>query len=81
MDVIKAAENTVTLLCKEYPDIPVIRALDGRGSAHARWCLEEIISTNVLEEKAHRWLGYAQGVLVQNGHLSLEACKHANVLA
>lgn len=81
MDVVRAAQNTDILLSKSYPDIPALRAINGQSSAHARWCLGEVANGNITGEKAHRWLGYAQGVLVQNGHLTLEACKHANVLA
>lgn len=38
---------------------------------HLRWMLEEIRSGRVKEEKAHRWLGFVQGILIREGHFKI----------
>lgn len=54
------------------------RADDGRGIEHAFWMLNEIIQGKVEGEKGHRWLGYAQGILVHEDELTLEEAKLLN---
>lgn len=90
MDLIKAALNTQTLVIKHYEGTAVRihqvienpeRSEDGNGLHHAIWMLNEIISSKLTGEKAHRWLGYAQGLLVEQKVLTLQDCKYANVLA
>jgi hypothetical protein len=51
---------------------------EGRTSEHAMWMLEEIISGRVTGNKAQRWLGYAQGLLVAHGRAILAEMKSAN---
>lgn len=57
------------------------QADDGKGAGHALWMLNKIVDGQIDGEKGHRWLGYAQGVLVSEGFLSLEQAKIANVLS
>ena len=54
------------------------RDAKGKSSEHASWMLYGIAWGYVEEEKAHRWLGYAQGILVSNTIFSLEAVKKIN---
>ena len=42
---------------------------------------DKIESGEVTGEKAHRWLGYLQGVLVATGGTSLEEMKMVNLRA
>jgi hypothetical protein len=51
---------------------------EGVSVEHAAWMLYEIINGTVSGRKAHRWLGYAQGILVMSGRLTLEQAKLAN---
>lgn len=57
------------------------RSEDGRGFHHAIWLLKEIALERVIGEKAHRWLAYAQGLLVAQAVLTLNQCRIANLLA
>jgi hypothetical protein len=43
--------------------------------------LNEIKALRIEGEKAHRWLGYAQGILVQRRAATLEQMKEVNVNA
>lgn len=49
-----------------------IRDPYGETLEHAYWMLEEIKRGEVTGEKGHRWLGYAQGLIVVEGVLYLE---------
>ncbi len=44
----------------------------GKTKKHAMWMLRGIMEGYIQHEKAHRWLGYAQGMLVCQGALILE---------
>ena len=59
MDVQKAAELT---LKKHKGDAR--RSSTGDDTAHARWMLQGISEGYIQHDKAHRWLGYAQAILV-----------------
>jgi Lar family restriction alleviation protein len=54
------------------------RSADGRGTDHAFWMLAEVAYARATGRKAHRWLGYAQAILVECGSLTLEQAKLAN---
>lgn len=83
MDVAKAAEHTLTLLRKNMTDpLPgPAQAEDGQGLKHQLFVLYSVKDGEVVGEKAHRWLGWAQGALSAMDLLSLEECKYANLLA
>lgn len=50
----------------------------GTATAHLKYMLHELATGVVEGEKAHRWLGYAQGILVYTGYLTLDECKEIN---
>ena len=50
----------------------------GRTVEHALWMLLGIASGYIQNEKAHRWLGYAQGILVHTDIVTLSDMKDAN---
>ncbi len=54
---------------------------EGLGIEHIKYMLNEIATEKVQGEKAHRWLGYAQGVLVYSGSFTLDMCKQINLEA
>lgn len=72
----EAARATLALI--DVSRFPGERELTGRGVPHAVWMLNEIQTLNVQGNKAHRWLGYAHGILVQHGVLTLEQAKDIN---
>lgn len=86
MDVVVAAQNTVDTVKKRatVPDyferiIASPRRSDrGTGLEHSVWMLQQIATGAVTGEKAHRWLGYAQGVLCEAGFINLQDAKQAN---
>ena len=74
MDIQLAAERTLEMVEPEGPS----RDDDGRTVAHAIWMLQGIVEGYIQYEKAHRWLGYAQAILVVAGRAELGQMKHAN---
>lgn len=80
MDVIKAAQDTKYIMVigawrhdhKDEPD-------DAASYDHLAWMLDGIIDGYVTGDKAHRWLGWAQGVICarQRG-ATLAAFKNIN---
>lgn len=54
------------------------RSQDGTGVNHAAWMLQQIEEGEVCGQKAHRWLGYAQAILVTSHYVDLEDCKRIN---
>lgn len=76
MDAQKAAGNTLKAIPGTLPVIA--RSEEGTGTSHALWMLKGIEDGYIQHDKAHRWLGYAQGLLVSEAYLTLEACKNAN---
>lgn len=80
MDVKIAAKKTiVAVLGEETPK--VYRDNLGKTPDHALWMLQGIVSGYIQHEKAHRWLGYAQGILVVHGNITLADAKSINKLA
>jgi len=45
---------------------------------HLLWMCDQITSGQVTGPKAHRWIGYIQGVLVCRGNYTLEEIKDLN---
>lgn len=56
------------------------RSERGLGLPHLRWMVQEI-SNGMSENKAMRWLGYIQGVLVARYDVPLVEMKHASMRA
>ncbi len=50
---------------------------DGRFT-HLLWMCEELISGKVDGEKAHRWLGFIQGVFFDDGRFTIAQLKDHN---
>jgi len=75
MNVISAAKE-----CRQYIDKCTIPENDpDYGKDHLLEMVEKIETGIVTGEKAHRWLGYLQGVLVATGGTSLEKMKATNL--
>ena len=51
---------------------------EGKTYAHAMFMAFEIMEGRVAGDKAHRWLGYAQGILVGQEVMSLDDAKRLN---
>jgi hypothetical protein len=83
MQTTRAARNTVVLWEKTSsgPLPGPKQADDGMDLHHVRYVLNEVEYGRITGEKAHRWLGWAQGYLMSQGLLTLDDCKYANVLA
>lgn len=65
------------------PGIEPTRLADGKGLAHALYMLDRVAEAEVDgkpmgENKAMRWLGYAQAMLVYEGFGALDAMKETN---
>lgn len=54
------------------------RSTSAIGVPHAIWMLEGIADGYVQHEKAHRWLGYAQALLVSDDVITLDQAKEIN---
>ena len=74
MDVFKAAHDSLEYTGSNGPE----RDIDGGSLAHASWMLHGITMGYVQHEKAHRWLGYAQALIVNHGVASLADMKEIN---
>lgn len=78
MNAKKAAE----LLLNKIITAPSIQGSEqdpeGKEIGHAVWMLAGIRLGYIQYEKAHRWLGYAQGILVKSNIVSLEVVKSLN---
>jgi len=79
MNVEEAAKQTVGQVFDIIRGLEVKRAADGRGLSHAVWMLEGIGLGYIQHEKAHRWLGYSQAIIVELKLLSLEEMKNINL--
>lgn len=62
----------------EYPGA---RDPEGKSVNHAIWLLRELKAERTSENKAHRWLGWAQCILVFHGLGTLEDMKQINKAA
>ncbi|NOX49193.1 MAG: hypothetical protein GXP16_01485 [Gammaproteobacteria bacterium] len=62
------AEETL-IVVRGYLNVTPKRSDDGKGIRHACWMLEGIASKYVQNDKAHRWLGYAQAIIILSGEL------------
>ncbi len=74
MDVIKVANKTLSLVEKSY----LIEDHPEYGKNHLRWMIEEITQDRIAGEKAHRWIGWIQGVVCIGGGATLEELKKIN---
>lgn len=81
INVLTAAQSTRTLLKEREAAASASRDSEGQGIEHALWMLVGITLGYIQDEKAHRWLGYAQSILVESGRMSLEELKNINRLS
>lgn len=77
INVVTAAQGTREVL----ENIIAERDPEGKTLEHAVWMLEEIVSKSKEGEKAHRWLGYAQGLVVLEGKATMADFREINELA
>ncbi len=75
MDLRQAAESTRHLVMDEgkWPAEP-----QSLSRLHITWMLDCIESEDVMGEKAHRWLGWAQAAAVMAGAGTLDDMKEIN---
>lgn len=64
--------------CKEFISATENNVHNGCTNEHLTFMIDSMVSGAVSGEKAHRWLGYLQGVLVATGAASLEQMKDVN---
>ncbi len=74
MDIKEAARASLVNL----KNIPTIKDSRGKLIGHAKWLLIGIASEYIEGEKAHRWLGYAQALMVLHEKASLSDMKQSN---
>ncbi len=74
MNIVIAARNTI----KNFDSPAASRDPYGRTIEHAIWMLAGISMGYVKDEKGHRWLGYAQALIVGDGLLTLKEVKRIN---
>lgn len=74
MNVVNVAQDTRSLCLAFDP----VRSEKGIGIRHAVWMLDQVIDGYVAYEKAHRWLGYAQAIVVVEGGATLAQLKDIN---
>ncbi len=73
----KAALYTM-IACNIDTHDPGVRDPEGQSQAHAVWMLQMLCTNEIEGNKAHRWLGYAQGILVILGVGTLNQMMEAN---
>ena len=75
MNIIESAKAT-----RPYIDQSVIEVLgeEATSTKHLHEMLDAIEQGTVTGEKAHRWLGWAQGVICCCGGATLDQMKEAN---
>lgn len=71
--ILELFENSATL-----QDNPPVKDTTGRTLSHAFWMLKGIASGYISGRKSHRWLGYAQALLVTHNAMQLHQCKTFN---
>jgi hypothetical protein len=88
VDITQAARNTIKIWHKRLQEdakgriaevpLPTPRCNEeGKNLPHQHYLLLEVAEGRITGEKAHRWVGYAQGYLVNDGILSLNDVKYA----
>lgn len=77
MNIVKAAEEAGKLLEAYAPT----RDYHGKTLEHCQWMLQGIVLGYIEGEKAHRWLGYAQALIVMHEVADLHKMKVINALS
>ena len=79
MNVVEAAKGTIAANKFIENTVKAAKHSEGIGFSHAKWMLEEIAKGEMSDDKANRWLGYAQCILVVTKLASLEEVKNINI--
>lgn len=74
INALKAAVGTLNFLGV----VEEKRDKEGKTLEHVAWMLGQIIDREIEGEKAHRWLGYAQGLMVLEGKATMRDFAEAN---
>lgn len=78
MDV-KQAARLMAPYAEQIPRSVSLEKVDvSASSEHLLWMIAQVINGKVKGYKAHRWLGYMQGVVVTLGVGTLEDMKQLN---
>lgn len=75
MNIKQAAEKTRTYVANARNDA---LGENKASKEHLLWMLDGILYGYIQDDKAHRWLGYVQGVLVAFCVATVESMKLAN---
>jgi len=79
MKIKTAARHTMQIIQEHHKDAQPLRNTDDPVSInHAFWLLMGISAGYVENEKAHRWLGWAQCTIVITGMATLSDMKQIN---
>lgn len=71
MDIKRAAQRTKDKIKSNC----IYTSTMGCDKEHLKWMLDGIILGYITGEKAHRWLGWAQAIIVVNLNSNLEEMK------
>lgn len=75
----RAAQLTLLAAENSGVELPVAcQDPEGNSLSGGLWLLHQCLSKVVTGNKAHRWLGYGQALLVVHGAITLEQAKMAN---
>lgn len=77
---IKATDNFSQFICKpELKEMCYVCSEKGDTPQHAMWLLSEVVNNEDMKnDKANRWLAWAQCLLTVYGFITLEDCKQIN---
>lgn len=75
MNIVKAAKSMRRIIYRT----PIgFNHTDGCERSHLLYMCNTIMKKKVVGEKAHRWVGWIQGVCTSVGITSLSQCKRVN---
>jgi len=72
------AQETLKLLNWYHPDHEFTQDKPGCTRDHINVILQQVIDAEVTGPKAHRFIGWAQGVLCMDGFISLNDARNIN---
>lgn len=75
VDVVAVAKATLNQITNGTTPV---QDPDGATLGHAVWMLRGIAEGYITEDKAHRWLGYAQALVVIEGDVPLDVLMELN---
>lgn len=78
MDIKKAAESTLEIMNKPYWPEEKRDRDEPDSYYYVEWMLRGIIDGYIQHEKAHRWLGWAQAIILVQQGVDLDQLKLIN---